>query len=64
MKEGSQNSNSEELEQMIMSLKIQIQEHKIIEEILRSQLEEKEKMIGILGVEVVPLRKYLHKKDM
>jgi hypothetical protein len=64
MKEGSQNSNSEELEQMIMSLKIQIEQDKIIEEIIRSQLEEKEKMIGSLKEEVVSLRKYLQKKYM
>jgi hypothetical protein len=64
MKEGSQNSNSEEIEQMITSLKIQIEEDKRIEEILRSQLEEKEKMIGSLEAEIVSLRKYLQKKDM
>jgi hypothetical protein len=64
MKEGSQNSNSEELEKMITSLKIQIEEDKRIEEILRSQLEEKEKMIGSLEAEVVSLRKDLQKKDM
>jgi hypothetical protein len=49
---------------MIMSLKVQIEEDKRIEEILRSQLEEKEKIIGILESKVVSLRKYLQKKDM
>jgi len=39
MKEGPHNSNSEEIEQMITSLKIQIEEDKIIEEVIRSQLE-------------------------
>jgi hypothetical protein len=48
MKEGSQNSNFGEIEQMITSLKIQIEEDKRIEEILRSQLDGKEKMIGSL----------------
>jgi hypothetical protein len=46
MIEGYHNSNSEEIEQMITSLKIHIEEDKIIEETFRSQLEEKEKMIG------------------
>jgi hypothetical protein len=64
MKEGSQNSNSEELEHMITSLKVQIEEDKIIEEILRSQLDEKDKMIGILEEEVVSLRKHIQKKYM
>jgi hypothetical protein len=36
MKEGSQNSNFEQLEQMITCLKIQIEEDIKIEEILRS----------------------------
>jgi hypothetical protein len=64
MKEESHNSNFEELEKMIMSLKIQIEEDKIIEVILRSQLEEKEKMIRSFEVEIVSLRKDLQKKDM
>jgi hypothetical protein len=59
MKEGSQNSNSEELGQMITSIKIQIEEDRRIEEILRNHLEEKEKMIGILEAKVVSLTKYL-----
>jgi hypothetical protein len=50
MKEGTQNSNYEEIEQMIMSLKIQIEEDRTIEETLRSQLEEKGKTIEILEV--------------
>jgi hypothetical protein len=53
MIEGSQNSNSEELEQMITSLKIQIEEERRIEEILISQLEEKDKMIGILEDRII-----------
>jgi hypothetical protein len=64
MKEGYPNSNSEEIEEMITSLKIQIEEEKIIEEVLRIQLEEKEKMIGSLEEKIVSLRKYFQKKDM
>jgi len=42
-----------------MSLKFQIEEDKTIEEILRSQLEEKEKTIGSLEEKIVSLRKDL-----
>jgi hypothetical protein len=45
-------------------LKVQVEEDRRIEEILRSQLEEKEKMIERLEAEVVTLRKDLQKKDM
>jgi hypothetical protein len=38
MKEGSQNSNSKELEKMIMGLKLKIEEDIGTEEIIRSQL--------------------------
>ena len=47
---------------MITSLKIQIEEEKIIEEVLRSQLEEKEKMIGSLEEKVISLRNDLQRK--
>jgi hypothetical protein len=47
---------------VITSLKIQIEEEKIIEEVLRSQLEEKEKMLGSLEAEIVSLRKDVQKK--
>jgi hypothetical protein len=63
-KEGSHNSNSKEVEQMIMKLKIQVEEDKIIKEALRGQLDEKDKMIEGLEAEIVTLRKYLQKKDM
>jgi hypothetical protein len=43
LKESSQSPNSEEDQQMIMKLKFQVEEARRIEEILRSQLEEKEK---------------------
>jgi hypothetical protein len=49
---------------MITSIKIQIEEERRIEEVLRSQLEEKKKMIGSLEEEIVSLRKYLQKKYM
>jgi hypothetical protein len=49
---------------MIMSLKIQIEEDRRIEETLRSQLEENGKTIGSLEEEIISLRKYLQKKDM
>jgi nickel-dependent lactate racemase len=64
MKEGSHNSNSEEVEKMITKLKIQVEEDKRIEEALRNQLEEREKVIEILEEEIVTLRKDLQKKDM
>jgi hypothetical protein len=63
-KEGSQNSNSKEVEQMITKLKIQVEEDKRIKEALRGQLDEKDKMIEGLEAEIVTLRKDLQKKDM
>jgi hypothetical protein len=63
-KEDIQNSNSEELEHMITKLKVQIEEDKIIEEALKEQLEEKDRIIGNLEAEVVTLRKYLQQKNM
>ena len=47
-KEGTQNSNLDEIKQIIMKLKIQVEEDKRIEETLKKQLEDKEKMIEIL----------------
>jgi hypothetical protein len=38
--------DTQELEQMITNLKIQIEEDKIIEEALKEKLEEKDKIIG------------------
>ena len=54
--------DTRELEQMIMSLKVQIEEGKRIEEALKEQLEENDKIIGNLEAEVVTLRKYIPKK--
>jgi hypothetical protein len=49
---------------MIMKLKVQIEEDKIIEEALKEQLEERDMIIGNLEVEIVTLRKDLQKKNM
>ena len=49
---------------MITNLKVQIEEDKIIEESLKEQLEEKEKIIGNLQAEVVTLRNDIQKKNM
>jgi hypothetical protein len=56
--------DTRELEQMITKLKVQIEEDKRIEEALKEQLEEKDKLIGNLEVEVVTLRKDIQKKNM
>jgi vacuolar-type H+-ATPase subunit H len=47
-----------------MELKVQIEEYKIIEEALKEQLEERDKIIGNLEAEIVTLRKDLQKKNM
>jgi hypothetical protein len=49
---------------MITNLKVQIEEDKRIEEALKEQLEEKDKIIGNLEVEIFTLRKDLQKKNM
>jgi hypothetical protein len=43
MKESSQNPNSKEDQHMIVNLKVQVKDSRRIEEILKRQLEEKEK---------------------
>jgi hypothetical protein len=63
-KKRSQISNSEEDQQMILKLKIKVEESKRIEEILRSQLEVKEKEKESLETKIVSLRKEIHKRDM
>jgi hypothetical protein len=55
---------TQELEQMITNLKVQIEEEQRIEEELKENLEEKDKIIGNLEAEIVTLRKDLQKKDM
>jgi hypothetical protein len=49
---------------MITKLKVQIEEDKRIEEALKEQLEEKDKIIGNLEAEVVTLRNDIQKKNM
>jgi hypothetical protein len=56
--------DTQELEKMIMKLKVQIEEDKIIEEALKEQLEERDRIIGNLEAEIVTLRKDLQKKNM
>ena len=56
--------DTQELEQMITKLKVQIEEDKRIEEALKEQLEENDKIIGNLEVEVVTLKNDIQKKNM
>ena len=49
---------------MITNLKVQIEEDKRIEEALKEQLEEKDKIIGNLEADIVTLRKDLQNKNM
>ena len=56
--------DTQELEQMITKLKVQIEEDKRIEEELKEQLEGKDEIIGNLEVEIVTLRKDIQKKNM
>jgi hypothetical protein len=56
--------DTRELEQMITKLKVEIEEDKIIEEALKEQLEEKDKIIGNLEAKIVTLRKDIQKKNM
>jgi seryl-tRNA synthetase len=56
--------DTQELEQMITNLKVQIEEDKRVEEALKEQLEERDMIIGNLEAEIVTLRKDLQKKNM
>jgi hypothetical protein len=49
---------------MITKLKVQIEEDKIIEEALKEQLEEKDRIIGNLEAKIVTLRKDIQKKNI
>ena len=49
---------------MITKLKVQIEEHKRIEEALKEQLEERDKITRISEAKIVTLRKDLQKKNM
>jgi DNA repair exonuclease SbcCD ATPase subunit len=57
-------NDTRELEQMITKLKVQIEEDKRIEEALKENLEEKDRIIGNLEAEIVTLRKDIQKKNM
>jgi chromosome segregation ATPase len=56
--------DTQELEQMITNLKVQIEEDKRIEEALKEQLEGRDMIIENLEAEIVTLRKDLQKKNM
>jgi hypothetical protein len=56
--------DTQELEKMITNFKVQIEEDKIIEETLKEQLEEKDRIIGNLEVDILTLRKDLQNKNM
>jgi hypothetical protein len=56
--------DTRELEQMITKLKVQIEEDKRIEEALKENIEENDRIIGNLEVEIVTLRKDIQKKNM
>jgi transposase InsO family protein len=56
--------DTQELEQMITNLKVQIEEDKRIEEALKEKLEGRDMIIGNLEAKIVTLRKDLQKKNM
>jgi hypothetical protein len=56
--------DTQELEQMITKLKVQIEEDKRIEEALKEQLEGKDRIIGNLEAEIFTPRKDIQKKNM
>ena len=56
--------NTQELEQMITKLKVQIEEDKRIEKALKEQLEGNDSIIGNPKAEIVTLRKDIQKKNM
>jgi hypothetical protein len=56
--------DTQELEQMITKLKVQIEEDKRIEEALKKQLEGKDEIIGNMEAQIVTLRKDIQKKNM
>jgi hypothetical protein len=56
--------NTQELEQLIKILKVQIEEDKRIEEVLKEQLKERDKIIGNFEAEIVTLRKDIQEKNM
>jgi hypothetical protein len=56
--------DTQELEQMIKNLKVQIKEDKRIEEALKEQLDGRDKIIENLEADIVTLRKDIQKKNM
>jgi predicted RNase H-like nuclease (RuvC/YqgF family) len=56
--------DTQELEQMITKLKVQIEEDKRVDEALKEKLEEKDRIIGNLEAEIVTLRNDAQKKNM
>jgi hypothetical protein len=56
--------DTRELEQMITKLNVQIEEDKRIEEVVKEQLEEKDRIIKNLEAKIVTLRKDIQKKNM
>ena len=62
--EVDKKEDTQELEQMITNLKVQIEEDKRIEESLKEQLEERDRIIENLEEEIVTLRNDLQKKNM
>jgi hypothetical protein len=56
--------DTRELEQMITKLKVQIEKYKRIEESLKEKLEENDRIIGNLDIDIVTLRKDIQKKNM
>jgi predicted RNase H-like nuclease (RuvC/YqgF family) len=56
--------DTQELEQMITKLKVQIEEYKRIEEALKEHIEGKDQIIGNLEADIVTLRKDIQKKNM
>ena len=56
--------DTRELGQMFTRLMVQIEEDKRIEEALKENLEEKDRIIGNLEVEIVTLRKDIQNKNM
>jgi hypothetical protein len=56
--------DTQELEQMITNLKVQIEEDKRIEEVLKEKIEERDRIIGNLKVDIFTLRKDLQEKNM
>jgi hypothetical protein len=56
--------DTQELEQIIKNLKVQIEEDKIIEEALKEQLEGRNRIIENLEAQIFTLRKDLQNKNM